>query len=504
MNITVQYNMTGHTSEELVFVGCFQKEAKKGKETVKELQTGHWPKEWKEAFQKIPSSAHFKGDKNVNFMFNLENGLRIFALGLGDKSKYNDEILRRVIAKVFKDYEGKNKEISILLDSFLLGRDLEKTAYTIAEAIGMTHYSYDVHKKNKTKRILETIHLDTTEKKAKAGKLEIAVAEAKIVTDAITVCRDFVNDPPNILNSVTYSKLVVEDIKKVKGVKAKVLGRAEIKKEKMGMFLSVNAGSAHEPQLVHLTYTPPKATSKTKHVAMVGKGLTFDTGGYSMKPSSAINGMKFDMAGSATVYAAFRAAAMLQLPVKISCYLGITDNAINEKATLPDSIVQARNGLSVEILNTDAEGRLVLGDVINYACEEKPDALIDAATLTGAVLVSLGHEVCGIMGNNQKLVNELLKAANDTHEHMWQLPIIEEYRDDMKSSCADLQNIGNSRNAGTAKAAAFLEFFVKNDVAWAHLDIAGVANDQKQLPYCPRGASGQIIRTLVTYLRNVK
>ncbi|GAB4418073.1 MAG: leucyl aminopeptidase [Bacteriovoracaceae bacterium] len=502
MNITVQYNKTGHTSDELVLVGSFQKEVKQGKETTKELVTSHWPKEWREAFAKIPSSTHYKGESGTNFMFNVENGLRIFSLGLGDKSKYNDEVLRRAIARIFKDYEARNKTISILVDSFLIERNVEKTVYTIAESIGMTVYSYEKHKKNKTKKILETVYLDTTVKKNKSSKLEQAVAEAKIVTDAITVARDFVNDPPNILNSVTYSKQIQDDIKKVKGVKVKVLGRAELKKEKMGMFLAVNAGSAHEPQLVHLTYTPPKANSKTKHIALVGKGLTFDTGGYSMKPSSSINGMKFDMAGSATVYAAFRAAAMLQLPIKISCFLGITDNAINERATLPDSIVQARNGLNVEILNTDAEGRLVLGDVVNYACDQKPDAIIDAATLTGAVLVSLGHEVCGIMGNDQKLVDQILKSAKNTHEYMWQLPIIDEYRQDLKSSCADIQNIGNSRNAGTAKGAAFIEFFVKDNIPWAHLDIAGVANDQKQLPYCPRGASGQVIRTLVDYLKN--
>ena len=205
-----------------------------------------------------------------------------------------------------------------------------------------------------------------------------------------------VNEPPNVLNSVTYAQRVKQDCAKIKNVRVKILGNAEIKREKMGMFASVNAGSAHHARLVHLTYTPPKAKG---HIALVGKGVTFDTGGYSLKPAQSIISMKYDMAGSATVYAAFKAAALLGAKCKISCFLGLTDNAINELATMPDSIVQARNGKSVEILNTDAEGRLVLGDVLSYACDQKPQVVIDAATLTGAVLVALGKEVCGVMGN---------------------------------------------------------------------------------------------------------
>ena len=215
--------------------------------------------------------------------------------------------------------------------------------------------------------------------------------------------------------------------------------------------------------------------------------------------------MKFDMAGSATVYGAFRAAALLGLPVKVSCFLGMTDNAVNELATMPDSIVTAKNGKTVEILNTDAEGRLVLGDVLTYASEHKPDAIIDAATLTGACLMALGTEVCGLMGNDDKLKNSLKKAAGNTDEYIWDLPIIPEWREDMKSNIADLKNIGGSRWGGTAKAAAFLENFVGEGIAWAHLDIAGCGDSQGHLPYCPtKGASGMMVRTLVEYIKSQK
>jgi leucyl aminopeptidase len=273
----------------------------------------------------------------------------------------------------------------------------------------------------------------------------------------------------------------------------------------MGMFLSVNAGSAYEPRLVHLTYEPARATSKTKHIALVGKGITFDTGGYCVKPGASMAGMKNDMGGSATVYGAFRAAVLEKAPVKITCILAITDNAINEHATFPDAIVTARNGKTVEILNTDAEGRLILGDALDYACDQNPQYIIDAATLTGACLVALGNQVCAILGNDQKWVEEILKSAKEKDEYMWQLPIINEWRQDIKSKIADLKNIGTPMRAGTAIGAAFLEEFIKNDVKWAHLDVAGVVDSQSHLPYCSaHGASGLMIRSLTHLLVNAK
>ena len=273
----------------------------------------------------------------------------------------------------------------------------------------------------------------------------------------------------------------------------------------MGMFLSVNAGSAYEPRLVHLTYEPPRATSKTKHIALVGKGITFDTGGYCVKPGASMAGMKNDMGGSATVYGAFRAAVLEKAPVKITCILAITDNAINEHATFPDAIVTARNGKTVEILNTDAEGRLILGDALDYACDQNPHYIIDAATLTGACLVALGNQVCAILGNDQKWIEEILKSAKEKDEYMWQLPIINEWRQDIKSKIADIKNIGTPMRAGTAIGAAFLEEFIKNDVKWAHLDVAGVVDSQSHLPYCSaHGASGLMIRSLTHLLVNAK
>ncbi|MCK5073973.1 MAG: leucyl aminopeptidase, partial [Bacteriovoracaceae bacterium] len=240
----------------------------------------------------------------------------------------------------------------------------------------------------------------------------------KFVAESVNFGRDLVNEPPNHLNSETMAKQIEKDASKLSGVKIKILDKAALKKEKMNLFLSVNAGSHYAPRLVHLTYTPKKATKKTKHLALVGKGLTFDTGGYSIKPSASMVNMKFDMAGAATAYAAFRAAVLCNAGIKISCILGLTDNAIGPEATMPDSIVTGRNGKTVEILNTDAEGRLVLADCLDYTCDQNPDAIIDVATLTGAVLVALGGEICGLMGNDQKLAKKLLDSAGAMDEYM--------------------------------------------------------------------------------------
>ena len=367
------------------------------------------------------------------------------------------------------------------------------------ESLQLSSYTFQKYLSKKSENSFDKICIFVADKKIKKS-LDKIIKSSDNVASSVNYARDLVNECPNVLQSEEYADRVEADVKaalKGKGVKVKILGMKELTKEKMNLFLSVNAGSAYDPRLVHLTYTPKKATKNTKHIALVGKGLTFDTGGYSLKPGGSMMGMKFDMGGSATVYGAFRAAVLNDSPCKITCILGMTDNAVNESATTPDSIVEGRNGTTVEILNTDAEGRLVLADCLDYACDQKPDFIIDAATLTGACLVALGTEVCAILGNDDKFTKKVLASAKASDEYMWQMPIIPEWKADMKSKIADLKNIGSSRFAGTATAAAFLENFIKNDIKWAHLDIAGVCDSQKHLPYCPAsGASGLIVRSL--------
>ena len=489
-------NKSDKQGHELIIVPAFKSKGKKSS------NTSDWDASFKKSFSKIKASKFFEGAKGQIFTFPLENGTTVLALGLGEKESVSLESLRCEAANVCKKILNQHSEVVLKVNQFALKNDLEKSLGSIIQGFLLSSYKFEKHLSSKSEQKLKKVILEVENKDAKIAKK--ALQESLIICESVNFCRDLVNEPPNILNSETYAKLVEKDSKKLNRVKVKVLGRQQLKKEKMGMFLSVNAGSAYEPRLVHLTYSPKKVTKKTKHIVLVGKGLTFDTGGYSLKPSGSMMNMKFDMAGSSTVYSAFRAASLLNSDVKVTCLLGITDNAVNEKATMPDSIVTARNGKTVEILNTDAEGRLVLGDVLSYASDLKPNAIIDAATLTGACLVSLGHEMCGLMANSDKLAKSLLDSAKEVDEYMWQLPIIEPFRKDMKSNIADLKNMGGSRFGGTSKAAAFLENFVDPKIDWAHLDIAGIGDSQSHLPYCPsKGASGSIVRTLTHYLTNV-
>lgn len=513
MEINLHFNSDQNQMADILFLGAFNKKAntksssKKSKsdESASQLNISHWPKDLVEVFQSLKNSTLFKGQLGESFNFIAPNGQRVIACGLGEKEKLHPEHLRKEAAKIIRSFGHEKLNLTIDFDSFSAKVKHVEALKAIAEGLLLGSYTFDKYQSQKKKNTPKKFNIVSSASKKAQQELQQALKETTMLADSINLCRDFVNEPPNVLNSESYAKMIEKDAKDLKNVKVKILNKAQIKKENMNLLLAVNAGSGYEPRIAHLTYTPPKMTSKTKHIALVGKGLTFDTGGYSLKPSASMMGMKFDMAGSATVYAAFRAAALLKAPVKITCILGITDNAVSSFATMPDSVVKARSGKSVEILNTDAEGRLVLADALDYACDQGADIVINAATLTGAMLVALGTEVCGVFTNNSKLADSLVQSSKRVPEHLWPMPIIQEYRDDIKSTIADIKNIGTGGMASSAKAAVFLEHFIKNDIAWAHLDIAGVAGDQPALPYCPpKSASGLMVRTLVDFILNGK
>lgn len=502
MKIHLDFTPEHYDKSELKVVGAYAKKDGAG------VQQAWSEKELFKVFTSLKAAQNFTADAGSSFTFQGAQGENVLVIGLGEKSKAKAEEIRRAIAGAYKIFAGKAyKSVSIDTNSFnAINKHLDSIGL-IYEALELTAYRFEQYLTKKSENAFKEVCLFVNDSKLKVSSKKV-IERVQNITSSVNFTRDLVNEAPNVLHSEEYAKRIEKDVKanlKGKNVKVSILGRAELKKENMNLFLSVNAGSAKEPRLVHLTYTPKKATKNTKHIALVGKGLTFDTGGYSLKPGGSMIGMKFDMGGSATVYGAFRAAVLNDSPYKISLFLGMTDNAVNEKATVPDSIVKGRNGKTVEILNTDAEGRLVLADCLDYACDFKPDFLIDAATLTGACLVALGKEVCAVLGNDDKFINKIQGSAKASDEYMWQLPIIPEWRKDMEAEIADLKNIGSSRFAGTATAAAFLENFIKNDVKWAHLDIAGVCDSQGHLPYCPsKGGSGLIVRTLHHLLVDAK
>jgi leucyl aminopeptidase len=281
-------------------------------------------------------------------------------------------------------------------------------------------------------------------------------------------------------------------------VKVKILDRAECAKLKMGAFLAVAQGADHEPKFIHLTYTSPRPTKKV--LAVVGKGVTFDSGGLSIKPADAMMTMKCDMAGAAAVIGFFATLARLKPRVNIHGVIAATENMVSGKAIRPGDIVHAANGKSIEILNTDAEGRLTLADAMTYVLKEKPDAMIDLATLTGACLVALGEEITGLMTNDKVLGKQVLDAALKAGEKMWELPLEPRYRDLINSDIADLRNIATSRYGGSLTAGLFLQEFVEN-TPWVHLDIAGPAYAERPMSsYLGKGGTGHGVRTLVEFV----
>lgn len=509
MQIVIDHTGDKFLSAELKVLSAYQKTSTpktKGAKAETSVSVDHWTdKGLREEFLGLRSVKNFKAGKDETITFSGATGENVVVVGLGERGKMSAEDLRKTIAKIFKATKGKYSTVAFDVPGFNVVRDEVLATSLMAESMYMSDYSFELYKSKKSEAPEQTVILGHAEKR-NAARIEKAIASVKNVTSSINVVKDFINEAPNVLHSEEYARRIEADVKKnLKGVKIKVLNKAAIQKERMNLFLSVNSGSAYEPRLVHLTYEPAKMTSKTKHIALVGKGITFDTGGYCIKPGTSMAGMKYDMGGSATVYGAFRAAVLEKAPVKITCILAITDNAINSLATFPDAIVTGRNGKTVEILNTDAEGRLILADAVDYACDQNPHCIVDAATLTGACLVALGNQVCAILGNDQKWINEIMGSAKAQDEYMWQLPIINEWRQDIKSKVADLRNIGTPMRAGTAIGAAFIEEFVKNDVKWAHLDVAGVVDSQSHLPYCAaNGASGLIVRTLTHLLMNAK
>ncbi len=323
------------------------------------------------------------------------------------------------------------------------------------------------------------------------------------MANAVNVTRHWSNEPSNFGTPVFYAEEATRLAKEV-GLKIRVLDEKECAKENMRLFLGVGQGSERESRVVILEHVPRrKGTKRPRKIALVGKGVTFDSGGISIKPSSFMENMKHDMTGAASVMGAMLLAARWEVSQHVIGLMAFTENMPDGHAIQPGNILTARNGKTVEIINTDAEGRLVLADALDYVQELKPDVVIDLATLTGAVGVALGKICSGLMGNDDGLIESLRKAGDRAGEKLWQLPLFDEYLEDIKSEVADLKNSVNDSSGGTIRGAMFLKQFIRKGVAWAHLDIAGVAYNVSHLPYFPkRGASGSMVRTLGQYLAN--
>ncbi|MBH3461462.1 MULTISPECIES: leucyl aminopeptidase [Pseudomonas] len=420
---------------------------------------------------------------------------RVLLVGSGKDEALGDRAWRKLIASVagvLRNLAGGDAVLA-LDDIAVANRDGHYGKYRLlAETLLDGSYVFDRFKSQKAEpRALKKVTLLAD--KAGQADVERAVKHATAITTGMSLTRDLGNLPPNVCHPSFLAEQAKELGKAHKGLKVEVLDEKKIKDLGMGAFYAVGQGSDQPPRLIVMQYQGAKKTDKP--FVLVGKGITFDTGGISLKPGAGMDEMKYDMGGAASVFGTLRAVLELQLPINLVCLLACAENMPSGGATRPGDIVTTMSGQTVEILNTDAEGRLVLCDTLTYAERFKPQAVIDIATLTGACIVALGSHTSGLMGNSDDLVGQLLDAGKRADDRAWQLPLFDEYQEQLDSPFADIANIGGPK-AGTITAGCFLSRFTKN-YSWAHLDIAGTAwvSGGKD-----KGATGRPVPLLTQYL----
>jgi leucyl aminopeptidase len=419
---------------------------------------------------------------------------RVLLVGCGKEAELTDRQLRKMLGaaqSVLKSLNGSDALLA-LSDLKVKNRDNYGLTRLLVETLADGTYQFDRFKSKKADAsALKKIILCCD--KAETADIERAANQAQAIAAGMALTRDLGNLPPNLCHPSYLAEEAKELGKAYKNLKVEILDEKKLKELGMGAFLAVAQGSDQPPRLIVLNYQGGKKTEKP--YALVGKGITFDTGGISIKPAAGMDEMKYDMCGAASVFGTLKAVLELQLPINLVCLLACAENMPSGGATRPGDIVSSMSGQTVEILNTDAEGRLVLCDTLTYAERFKPQAVIDIATLTGACIVALGSNVSGLMGNNDELVQQILAAGLSADDRAWQLPLYDEYQEQLDSPFADIANIGGPK-AGTITAGCFLSRFAKA-YNWAHLDIAGTAwiSGGKE-----KGATGRPVPMLTQYL----
>ncbi|MBW3547090.1 MAG: leucyl aminopeptidase [Actinobacteria bacterium] len=414
----------------------------------------------------------------------------VVAVGVGPAADVGPDVLRRAAAALVRAAWKRGSMASTLLDAVPDGGDRAAAAQAAAEGAALAAYRFTRYKSDPDPCRLDGVVLVTPD----AVALEEPLRRAATVVEAVELARDLVNEPGG---SLSPSELAdrARRAAEAAGLGVEVLDEVAASELGLGGLLGVAAGSHEPPRLIKLTYDPPGAQAT---VALVGKGITFDSGGLSIKTAEGMMTMKTDMGGGAAVIAAMAALPALAPPVKVLGFVPATENMPGGRATRPGDVLRTRNGTTVEVLNTDAEGRLVLADGLALAVEEEPDAIVDLATLTGACITALGDKIMGLMGNDDGLVDQVRSAAERAGEPAWPLPLPKAYRKQLDSEVADLKNIGG-RSAGALTAGLFLQEFV-GEVPWVHLDIAGPARADEDEGPVAKGATGVGVRTLLELL----
>jgi leucyl aminopeptidase len=420
----------------------------------------------------------------------------VLLVGMGDMKEIDNHTWRKAGARARREASGVGAEHIAFF--FAPERDPVAAAGAIVEGALLASYQFNRYRSN-SKAAAEVKSLTLFKPGfARTAAMEQSVRSVEQMLPGVYLARDLVNEPP----SITTARFLGEQAQRHcrgRGLSVEVWGKKKIEAMNLAGLLAVNRGSLEEPRFITIQYKP--ATKPRKKVFLIGKGITFDSGGLSLKPSKSMETMKLDMAGGAAVIGTMSRLPYLRPDIEVTGYIPTTDNLPGGNAQKPGDVIRYLNGKTIEVLNTDAEGRLILADALALAARQKPDYMINLATLTGACMVALGTEVAGIFSNNQPLADNVMRCARDCGEKLWQLPLVKEYRDDIRSSVADMKNIGGS-HGGAITAALILQEFVE-DVPWAHLDIAGPAFAEKDTPICPRGGTGFGVRTLLKFLSTI-
>lgn len=435
----------------------------------------------------ITKKADFKGIKmEVLETFNPESGRKDIAIGLGKKKEFDRETLRRAYSLAFKAVKTSPKK---LLAVIIPGLEPDIETKEIVFTLTLTSYDFDRFKKEKNKTKIEKVLVLTNSD-------ESVIKEAKIVADAVNFTRDVANLPPSTGTPTYFEK----EAKNIPNLSVTALSRADFLKLGMGGLEGVSRAASEKAKLLIMEYGP----KDKKPLLIVGKGITFDSGGISIKPSDGMDQMKFDKCGASAVLGTMKLVSNLKLRKHVVGMAPLTENLPGGNAYKPGDILTHYNGVTSEVLSTDAEGRLVLADALSYGIKKfNPSEVIDLATLTGACVVALGNNYAGLMGNNDTLKERIKKASSKTWERVWELPLDEDFQEQIKSKVADIKNTGG-REGGAETAGAFLSRFV-GSTPWVHLDIAGTAWTQKNTPkqsYLPPGATGFGVRLLYEYLKD--
>jgi leucyl aminopeptidase len=448
---------------------------------------------------KAIADARFEGRSDESITILLGEPRKVTLIGLGKAESISIRSLRAALYAIGKTAKKqRDTHIAVAVAHVLGNGDAATTTRIAGDFLAQADYKYDqyvtVKKEEKRLPITATLipHPDIEPKLAKELQ-----GEVEIIAGAVRTVKDLGNGPGNL---VTPTRLAAraEEVAKEAGIKCTVYGKREIERMKMGGLLAVNRGSAEEPRFIVLEYAPRRAR---KHVALVGKGITFDSGGISIKPADRMEEMKFDMCGAAAVIGTIEAAARLELPVRITGVIPSTDNLPSGSAYKPGDIITMMSGKTVEIVNTDAEGRMILGDALHFASQLKPDHILDYATLTGACVVALASEAAGLFSNNDELARKLIECGERVGERLWRLPEWDDYKDLIRSEWADMKNSGG-RWGGAITAAVFLKEFV-DCPSWAHLDIAGTAYAEHETAREARGATGAGVRVTLDFLASL-